>query len=157
MATAGAAAALHAQLERLNPGAERASFPAGDDATMALVHWVLERRAGAPAAARHAQPHRHGQLVAVSFSEVQPLLTDRLHEVIEALGERLIRAKGFVHLAGEPRRGFFERAGARTTLRLEEPWGADEPRTELVLIGEDLDEGALRRALWAARAALERS
>ena len=40
----------------------------------------------------------------------------------------LVRAKGFVHLAGEPRRGFLERAGLRTELRLGEPWGDDAAR-----------------------------
>ena len=73
--------------------------------------------------------------------------------VIDALGERLVRAKGFVHLAGEPRRGFVERAGVRTSLELREPWPGAERRTELVLIGDGLDEAALRRALWACRAA----
>ena len=80
-----------------------------------------------------------------------PLVGERVMAVIEALGERLVRAKGFVHLAGETRRGFVERAGLRTSLELRDPWDG-APRTELVLIGDDLDEAALRRALWACRA-----
>jgi G3E family GTPase len=62
-----------------------------------------------------------------------------------------VRAKGFVHIAGESRRGFLERAGTRTSLGYGEPWGDEVPRTELVLIGEDLDEAALLRRLWACR------
>ena len=70
----------------------------------------------------------------------------------DALGDRLVRAKGFVHLAGEDRRGFLERAGDHLRLDLGAPW-ADEPRmTRLVLIGEELDQAALQRQLWACRA-----
>ena len=36
--------------------------------------------------------------------------------MIEGLGAALVRAKGFVHLAGDDARGFLERAGARTGL-----------------------------------------
>jgi G3E family GTPase len=72
--------------------------------------------------------------------------------VVDRLGPALVRAKGFVNLAGEPRRGFLERAGLRTELRFGEPW-AEAPRsTEIVLIGEGLDAGAIRRQLWACRA-----
>jgi G3E family GTPase len=72
--------------------------------------------------------------------------------VCERLGPALVRAKGFVHLAGEARRGFLERAGAHTTLRYAEPWGDERPRTELVMIGEGFDEAAIRRQIWACRA-----
>jgi cobalamin biosynthesis protein CobW len=68
--------------------------------------------------------------------------------VIEALGERLVRVKGFVRVAGARRRGFIEKAGARVELRWED---GEAARSEIVLIGDDLDEGALRRALWACR------
>ena len=57
-----------------------------------------------------------------------------------------------IHLAGDDRRGFIERAGVRTELRQLEPWGDAHRRTELVLIGDGLDEGAVHRALWACRA-----
>jgi cobalamin biosynthesis protein CobW len=97
--------------------------------------------------------HDHGnQLVAIAFSDPAPLVGERVLAVVEGLGERLVRAKGFVHLAGDPRRGFVERAGVRTELRHLEPWGDTPPRTELVLIGDGLDEGAVHRALWACRA-----
>jgi G3E family GTPase len=72
--------------------------------------------------------------------------------VLEGLGERLVRAKGFVHLAGDDRRGFVERAGVRTSLEPRDAWGVAPRRTELVMIGDDLDEASLYRALWACRA-----
>jgi G3E family GTPase len=156
LAAPEAVVALHRALAQRNPAAERASFPATEEGAAELVPWLLDTRRG-PRAPRHAhahEPHQHGQLAAVAFSseEDEPLLAEPLMEVVTRLGDALVRAKGFVNLAGEPRRAFLERAGARTALRLEEPWGGRPRRTELVLIGEGLDAAAIRRQLWACRA-----
>jgi len=151
VAPADAVGEAHARVAALNPAAERASFPASVDGAMAMTAWLLEPRTVRAGHHRHA--HRHGQLVAAAFSDTAPLAAAPLMAYLESLGERLVRAKGFVHLAGEERRGFVERAGIRTALSLHEPWGNAERRTELVLIGDALDEGAVRRALWACRAA----
>jgi len=142
---------LHRRLHDLNPAAERAAFAPGDAATPGLIAWLFEpaRRAAARAGHR-AGEHRH-QLTAASFVDQVPLAGEALLLVCQALGERLVRAKGFVHLAGEPRRGFLERAGDHTTLSLGAPWGDEAPVTRLVLIGDDLDEAALQRQLWACR------
>jgi G3E family GTPase len=154
LAAPDALVALHRELLQRNPGAERASFPPTEEGAAALVPWLLEVRAGSSASSKHRHaPHAHGQLAAVAFVDEVPLLAEPLMQVIEALGPALVRAKGFVRLAGEDRRGFLERAGTETTLRLGEPWGEDAPRTELVLIGEGLDAAALQRRLWACRAA----
>jgi G3E family GTPase len=159
LAAPDAVVALHRALAQRNPGAERASFPSTEEGAAELVPWLLDTRRGAraPRAARHAHahgPHEHGQLSAVAFSleADEPLLAEPLLDVVARLGDALVRAKGFVNLAGEPRRAFLERAGARTGLTFDEPWGERPRRTELVLIGEGLDEAALRRRLWACRA-----
>jgi G3E family GTPase len=152
LAPAEAVVALHRELARRNPAAERASFPAGEEGTAALVPWLLDVR-GAPRAARpHRHAHAHGQLTVVAYADPEPLLGEPLLAVIEGLGPALVRAKGFVHLAGDDRRGFLERAGARTGLAAGAPWAAGERRTELVLIGDNLDADAIRRQLWACRA-----
>ncbi|HEY0194787.1 MAG TPA: GTP-binding protein [Kofleriaceae bacterium] len=132
--------------------------PTDDD----LAFDVAALEGPAPAAAA-SRPHRHAhgqrghhhanQLIAVTFCDDAPLVGERVLEYLESLGERLIRAKGFVHLAGDDRRGFVERAGIRTELRHEGAWGDGARRTELVLIGDDLDEAAVHRALWACRTA----
>jgi G3E family GTPase len=154
LATGDAVVALHRELARRNPSAERASFPDGDEGTAALVPWLLDVRGGARVARaeRHAHAHAHGQLAVVTYADPQPLLPEPLLAVIEGLGAALVRAKGFVHVAGDVRRGFLERAGARTGLTFGEPWGTDVPGTELVLIGDALDGDAIRRQLWACRA-----
>jgi G3E family GTPase len=157
----------HAALDAIAPDAERAAFPAGEAGARAMTAWVIEPRRLQVRTARrrthdddhppeHGPGHGHhhaGQLVAVSFTDDAPLIGERVLAVVEALGDRLVRAKGFVHLAGEPQRGFVERAGIRTELRHAGEWGPGPRRTELVLIGDGLDEAAIHRALWACRAA----
>ena len=154
LAAEEAVVALHRELAQRNPAAERASFPDSEEASAALVPWLLDTRAAARAQARPARAgaHAHGQLVAVSFTDEQPLLGEPLMAVIDGLGPALVRAKGFIRLAGSLHRGFLERAGAHTSLVLGDAWGADTPRTEMVLIGEALDADAINRQLWARRA-----
>lgn len=159
VATPQAVERSHAVLDAIAPHAERAGFPVDDAGARAMTAWVIEpRRLRAWSERRrghdHEQEgaHHHGnQLTAVAFSDTAPLVGDRVLAYIESLGERLIRAKGFVHLAGA-RRGFLERAGLRTELRDAGDWGSAIPRTEVVLIGDGLDEAAVHRALWACRA-----
>lgn len=141
--------ATRARLGVLAPTAEVASFPDDDDGALALTAWLLEVRElrGRGAVPR---PHRHGQLTAAIFADPTPLHGDGVLAVLRDLGDRLVRAKGFVRLAGEAEAGFVERAGAVLELRRGLAWPGP-PRTELVVIGDDLDEGALRRALWACR------
>jgi G3E family GTPase len=150
LATPGELAALHAALDGLGSRAERAAFPGGADGTRALEAWLLDH----PAARRHARgaaPHAHGQLVAAAFGDDAPLLGEPLLALCLRLGPALVRVKGFVHLAGEDRRAFLERAGRATTLQLRDPWPPGPRRTELVFIGEGLDPAALHRQLLACR------
>jgi G3E family GTPase len=155
LATPDQVVALHRALALRNPAAERASFPDTEEGAAELVPWLLDTRARGKAARRasHAHgPHHHGQLAAIAFSEDGPMLAEPLLAVVERLGAALVRAKGFVSLAGEDRRAFLERAGTQTSLRLAEPWAVEPRRTELVFIGEGLDAAAIRRQLWACRA-----
>jgi G3E family GTPase len=150
--------ATHALLDELAPEAERAAFPLDEAGSRALTAWVVEKRAVRVWSLprhdhdEHGGHHHHGsQLVAVSFTDEAPLVGERVMAVIDALGDRLVRAKGFLNLAGDARRGFVERAGIRTSLTPAAEWGDAPRRTELVLIGDDLDEAAIQRALWACR------
>jgi G3E family GTPase len=155
VAPPAAVRATHTRLDTLAPDAERAAFPA--DQALAMTAWLLEPRPLRAWTQRvHDHPgashHHGGQLVAIAFTDDAPLVGERVLAVLDGLGASLVRAKGFVHLAGEDRRGFIERAGVRLTLEHRDTWGVAPRRTELVLIGDGLDEAALRRALWACRA-----
>ncbi len=151
LARPAAVAALHRALDALNANAPRAAFPPTPEATAELVPWLLDR-AATMRPARGSRPHAHGQLVAASFVDDVPLLAEPLVALCDRMGSALVRVKGFVHLAGEERRGFLERAGNQTGLRLGDPWPPGARRSELVFIGEGLDPGDLRRAIWACRA-----
>ena len=159
VAPADAVRRTHARLDELAPHAERAGFPHDNAGALAMTSWLLESRAlrawtAKPAHDHAGESHHHGnQLNAVTVIDDAALVGERVLAVIESLGTRLVRAKGFVHLADDDRRGFVERAGVRTSLSSREPWGDAPRRTELVLIGDGLDEAALQRALWACRAA----
>ena len=159
-ADAAQVAAAHAALDQYAPHAERASFPSRDDGDMALTAWLLEHRVVRTAGATHAHDlahagrghHHHGsQLTAVAFADPSPLLGERVLALAVALGDQLVRAKGFVHVAGDDRRSFLEKAGAHLTLTPAAPWGSAPRNSELVFIGDALDEAALRRGLWACR------
>ena len=175
-ATAAQALATRAAIDRIlaaaGPGARRpelASFPESDDGAMAMTGWLLEHRrvrvGGERPAHRHEHGHEHahaahdhgrghhhtGQLGAAIFADPSPLLADAMMAVLAELGERLVRAKGFVRLADDDRAGFVEKAGSVLELRRGLAWPGPAT-TELVLIGDDLDEAELRRRLWACRA-----
>lgn len=145
-------AGVHRALEALNAGAERAAFPRTEEGAREMAPWLLEPPAAKRAErARGRHRHSHGQLAAAAFTDEAPLVAAPLLALCERLGPALVRAKGFVHVAGERRRGFLERAGTELSLRFGEPWPPGPRRTELVFIGEGLDPVALQRELWACR------
>jgi len=146
-------AAAHRLLAELNPGAERASFPVSADGDRALSAFLLARARRPRATGGAGAPHRHGQLACACFSDPAPLLAAPLVAAVEDLRDRLVRVKGFVHLAGDDRRACLELAGTELILRPGPPWPPGEPRrTELVFIGDDLDDDLIARRLWACRA-----
>ncbi len=160
LAAAEQVVAIHKLLALRNSDAERAAFPHTPEGTELLVPWLLDGPARTTAARaraskktdEHAHPHAHSQLCAAAYADEAPLLAEPLLQLCDHLGPSLVRAKGFVHIAGESRRAFLERAGAHTTLTYGDPWGAAPPRTEVVFIGEGFDEAAIHRQLWACRA-----
>lgn len=152
------------------PHAEIASFPDDDAGAMNLCHWLLATRPPAPAvraslatttlgkshAASATAPHRHlhGQLHAMVFADPSPLVAEHVLEILGALGDSLARAKGFIAIAGEPRRGFIEKAGAHLGISFPDhaPGAAmASAGSEFVLIG-DFDDAAVMRQLYACRA-----
>ena len=79
----------------------------------------------------------------VAFAEEAPLVAEPLLAMCGRLGSALVRAKGFVQLAGEPRRAFLERAGLRLdSASWASPGRPGRGAAEIVLIGEGLDRPA---------------
>ena len=77
-----------------------------------------------------------------------------LAELVAATGRDLLRMKGILHIAGQNRRFVFH--GVHMTLdgRPGRPWKPTDARlNELVFIGRNLDEAALRAGLDACRVA----
>lgn len=152
IAEPGQAEAVHRRLAELNADAERASFPHDGDGPRLLSHWLLEKRAPRARRPHHHHHHRDGQVVAACFEDDGRFLEGPLVELVESARDRLLRVKGFVALAGEDRRALLQLAGGRVELTYGEPWPEGEaPHTQLVFIGEGLDEATLRRQMWACR------
>jgi G3E family GTPase len=68
-----------------------------------------------------------------------------LGDLLADQGADILRAKGIVHVAGEPRRLVFQAVHMMLEGDLQRPWGEDEPRqSRLVFIGRNLDEARLK-------------
>lgn len=95
--------------------------------------------------------HPHATYRSVEFTAEAPLSPRRLTAFLDSRPTGLYRLKGTVHLGagGEDRRWDLHAVGG--FLRFHPaPWGRDEtPGTRLVMIGTDLDAGALRAELAA--------
>jgi cobalamin biosynthesis protein CobW len=61
----------------------------------------------------------------------------------------VLRAKGYIAVAGKPMRLLLQAVGERVRHQYDTPWGARPRQSKLVLIGEqgDINEGALRAGL----------
>ncbi len=95
------------------------------------------------------QRHHH-EIKSVSFKFEQPFSLDRFQNFIEDLNgtAKIFRSKGFISIAGNPRRAIFHGVNNRFTLLWDRLWNKDETRTsQLVFIGKNLDEAAIRAGL----------
>ena len=106
----------------------------------------------------HEGDHDHDEFdsLVVDLPELEPEpLLAALAALVEAQG--ILRVKGFVAVPGKPMRLLVQGVGRRFDSHYDRRWRDDEARTtRLVLIGQDLDEAALRARLAAlapARAA----
>jgi G3E family GTPase len=142
----------HRRVREINGAAEVAAFVRGHEGDMFLSRWLLEKRRNGATPGARLRKRRHGQLVAATFVDERPMVGALVSEWLARLGPSIVRAKGFVNLAGQDRRAWLEVAGARVTLAPAAPWGDDTRMTELVVIGEGLDDESLKRQLWACAA-----
>ena len=63
--------------------------------------------------------------------------------------QNVLRAKGYIAVAGKPMRLLLQAVGERVRHQYDTPWGARPRHSKLVVIGEqgDIDEGAIRAGL----------
>ena len=94
--------------------------------------------------------HHHDESVRSFFIvDERPLdlrkLENWLSDVIQTMGPKIYRSKGFLHIAGQPKRVVFQGVQMLFDAAPDRFWNVGEKRlNQLVFIGKDLDEAALR-------------
>ena len=99
----------------------------------------------------HEHDHGHHDEHVRSFFIVddRPLelrkLETWLSEVIQTMGPKIYRAKGILHISGQPKRVVFQGVQMLFDAAPDRFWNVGEKRqNQLVFIGKDLDEAAIR-------------
>ncbi|MDA1298529.1 MAG: GTP-binding protein [Proteobacteria bacterium] len=77
------------------------------------------------------------------------LMNSWLGTLLREQGEDIFRMKGFISIAGEPRRIVFQGVHMLFDAQADRPWGSEERKNQLVFIGRNLDEQAMRRGFEA--------
>ena len=92
----------------------------------------------------------HHDIISFSFSFERPFIIEKFEAFVAELSERekVYRSKGFLSLAGNPRRAIFHGVNNRFTIMWDRLWEKDEPRTsQFVFIGKELEEATIRQGL----------
>ena len=103
--------------------------------------------------------HFHDERVrSFAFTEERPLDLKKteawLSELLGKQGENIYRCKGILYIKGEPKRVVFQGVQMMFEALPERLWNIGEPRlNQLVFIGKDLDEAAIRQGFLACLAA----
>jgi G3E family GTPase len=92
----------------------------------------------------------HHDIQSFSFEFDKPFNVEKFEFFVQTLSEKekVFRSKGFVAIAGNPRRAIFHGVNNRFTIMWDRLWEKDEKRTsQLVFIGKALNEPAIRAEL----------
>ena len=95
--------------------------------------------------------HEHNDFasVVIELPEIRDL--DRLVASVQRLAreQNVLRAKGYIAVAGKPMRLLLQAVGERVRHQFDATWGTRPRRSKLVVIGEhgDIDEAAIRAGL----------
>ena len=95
------------------------------------------------------QRHHH-DINSFAFEFDKPFVIEALEKFVQELSEseKIYRSKGFLWIAGNPRRAIFHGVNNRFTLMWDRLWEKDEKRTsQLVFIGKELNEARVRTQL----------
>jgi G3E family GTPase len=93
------------------------------------------------------QQRHHHDIQSFSFEFDRPFIVEKFEFFVQELSEKekVYRSKGFLSIAGNPRRAIFHGVNNRFTIMWDRLWEKDEKRTsQLVFIGKGLDEAAIR-------------
>ncbi len=100
--------------------------------------------------------HRHhADITSFSFTFDQPFNVDKFESFVNDLStrEKVLRSKGIISIAQNPRRAIFHGVNNRFTIFWDRLWNKDEERkSQLVFIGKKLDRAAIERHLVACLA-----
>jgi cobalamin biosynthesis protein CobW len=102
----------------------------------------------------HEEDHDHDEFDSLVI-DLPAVDRDRLLAVLEQIvaAHTVYRIKGFVAIPGKPMRLLVQGVGKRFDHHFDRQWREGEARrTQLVFIGEDLDEAVLREAMAVAAA-----
>jgi G3E family GTPase len=92
------------------------------------------------------QRHHH-DINSFSFELERPVNVEKFEHFVQELSEkeRIYRSKGFLNIAGNPRRAVFHGVNNRFTILWDRLWEKNEKRSsQLVFIGREIQESRLR-------------
>ena len=145
---------IEEQVRALNPHAQffRTSQAQANLKELLDMHaFDLERKLAAdPEFLSELNQRHHHEINSCSFEFDRPFQVEKFEFFVQELSEKekIFRSKGFLHIAGNPRRAVFHGVNNRFTILWDRLWERDEKRTsQIVLIGRQLDEHRLRGEL----------
>lgn len=146
--------ALEAKMRALNP---HATFFRTDHSEANLKELLdmnafkLDQKLAAdPEFLNELQARHHHDISSFSFEFERPFNVEALELYVQELSEKekIYRSKGFLHIAGNPRRAIFHGVNNRFTLMWDRLWEQGEKRSsQLVFIGKNLEEARVRKQL----------
>jgi G3E family GTPase len=104
----------------------------------------------------HGHDHAHPHYETWSWSGAAPLVGQGLVEVLQALPDGIVRAKGLLHLREDPASRYeLQLVGRRYSIEAYGPWGDQAPGSRLVVIGlpGSVDAAALDATMASLTAA----
>ena len=153
---------IEARIRKMNPLAkirrtERAQVPVAELLNIkahalqnALVLPEEHEHHGEHDGHEHDHDHDHDDSVrSFLITEERPLELRKLEawltEVIQTMGPKIYRSKGILHISGQPKRVVFQGVQMLFDAAPDRFWNPGEKRqNQLVFIGKDLDEAAIR-------------
>jgi len=143
---------IEARIRKMNPLAkirrtERAQFPVAE--LLDIKAHALQSALRLPEYHQHDHAHHDEHVRSFYIVDDRPLdlrkLESWLSEVIQTMGPQIYRAKGILHIGGQPKRVVFQGVQMLFDAAPDRFWNPGEKRqNQLVFIGKDLDEAAIR-------------